>query len=305
MKCYYIRKSHLIVIKNIQNNNKAYLIEYLQMQQNQHYQGNTNDTSNNKYTNSASNSPNLHQTSSMSSIALNNQQTAQNNVKKSMGSMPPLPPTSQSNQTPRNKSKDGKNHHFKLSSQGNNSSISNLSNSSSGSGSVPNQIKKIFSGFNRKAHSKDLESLASDSSAPALKSITRSPSPSFSNYTSTASFNGSSAGINKLNTSSTSSNLLNTNAMTTSTSDYSSTLSRNNSANNLNVSNENSNNQFDTSLAKMGLQDQHQFAGEHVLKIYKNDQNFKYLVVHKETSTKEVVMLALNEFNIVDEIGSR
>ena len=55
----------------------------------------------------------------------------------------------------------------------------------------------------------------------------------------------------------------------------------------------------------MNLQDQQQFVGEHVLKIYKNDQNFKYLVVHKETSTKEVVMLALNEFNIVDEIGSK
>ena len=55
----------------------------------------------------------------------------------------------------------------------------------------------------------------------------------------------------------------------------------------------------------MSLQDQAQIVGiEHVLKIYKNDANFKYLVVHKETSTKEVVMLALNEFNIVDDLGS-
>jgi hypothetical protein len=35
------------------------------------------------------------------------------------------------------------------------------------------------------------------------------------------------------------------------------------------------------SLASVSLQEQQQFAGEHVLKIYKNDQNFKYLVVHK------------------------
>ena len=36
-----------------------------------------------------------------------------------------------------------------------------------------------------------------------------------------------------------------------------------------------------TSLASISLQEQQQFAGEHVLKIYKNDQTFKYLVVHK------------------------
>ena len=47
-----------------------------------------------------------------------------------------------------------------------------------------------------------------------------------------------------------------------------------------------------------------QWAGEHVLKIYKNDQTFKYLVVQKETSCKEVVMLALSEFNISDQKGS-
>jgi Rap guanine nucleotide exchange factor 2 len=95
-------------------------------------------------------------------------------------------------------------------------------------------------------------------------------------------------------------------------------MSRNNSLNNLNTSNSGGGGGVDTapgvdssnmsimnnSLAKMSLQDQTQIVGEHVLKIYKNDQTFKYLVVHKETSTKEVVMLALNEFNIVDDIGS-
>lgn len=37
---------------------------------------------------------------------------------------------------------------------------------------------------------------------------------------------------------------------------------------------------------------------EHVLKVYKADQTFKYLLVHKETNAHEVVMLALQEFGI-------
>lgn len=37
---------------------------------------------------------------------------------------------------------------------------------------------------------------------------------------------------------------------------------------------------------------------EHVLKVYKADQNCKYLLVHKETTAHEVVMLALQEFGI-------
>lgn len=39
---------------------------------------------------------------------------------------------------------------------------------------------------------------------------------------------------------------------------------------------------------------------EHVLKVYKPDQNFKYLLVNKETTAHEVVMLALQEFGITD-----
>lgn len=65
-----------------------------------------------------------------------------------------------------------------------------------------------------------------------------------------------------------------------------------------------STNTMSASLASISLEDQQQFLGEHVLKIYKNDQNFKYLIIHKETTTKEVVMLALNEFNIIDDVGS-
>lgn len=39
---------------------------------------------------------------------------------------------------------------------------------------------------------------------------------------------------------------------------------------------------------------------EHVLKVYKSDQTFKYLLVHKETSAHEVVMLSLQEFGITE-----
>ncbi|XP_046602543.1 rap guanine nucleotide exchange factor 2 isoform X3 [Neodiprion lecontei] len=39
---------------------------------------------------------------------------------------------------------------------------------------------------------------------------------------------------------------------------------------------------------------------EHVLKVYKADQTCKYLLVHKETTAHEVVMLALREFGITD-----
>ncbi|XP_043271613.1 rap guanine nucleotide exchange factor 2-like isoform X3 [Venturia canescens] len=39
---------------------------------------------------------------------------------------------------------------------------------------------------------------------------------------------------------------------------------------------------------------------EHVLKVYKADQTCKYLLVHKETTSHEVVMLALQEFGITE-----
>ena len=37
---------------------------------------------------------------------------------------------------------------------------------------------------------------------------------------------------------------------------------------------------------------------EHSLKIYKSDQHFRYLLIHQNTSAREVVMLALREFGI-------
>ncbi|GAB6028163.1 hypothetical protein CHUAL_002370 [Chamberlinius hualienensis] len=39
---------------------------------------------------------------------------------------------------------------------------------------------------------------------------------------------------------------------------------------------------------------------EHVLKVYRSDQTCKYLLVHKETTAREVVMLSLREFGITD-----
>lgn len=39
---------------------------------------------------------------------------------------------------------------------------------------------------------------------------------------------------------------------------------------------------------------------EHVLKVYRADQTCKYLLVHKETTAREVVMLSLKEFGIAD-----
>lgn len=39
---------------------------------------------------------------------------------------------------------------------------------------------------------------------------------------------------------------------------------------------------------------------EHVLKVYRADQTCKYFLVHKETTAREVVMLALREFGITD-----
>ncbi len=37
---------------------------------------------------------------------------------------------------------------------------------------------------------------------------------------------------------------------------------------------------------------------EHVLKVFRSDQTFKYLLVHKETTAREVVMLSLQEFGM-------
>ncbi|XP_046392008.1 rap guanine nucleotide exchange factor 2 [Ischnura elegans] len=55
-----------------------------------------------------------------------------------------------------------------------------------------------------------------------------------------------------------------------------------------------------------GLDPHHNMVGcapdypEHVLKVYKPDQTCKYLLVHKETTAHEVVMLALQEFGLTE-----
>ncbi|BFZ03443.1 hypothetical protein BsWGS_06482 [Bradybaena similaris] len=48
------------------------------------------------------------------------------------------------------------------------------------------------------------------------------------------------------------------------------------------------------------LMDERNDMPEHVVKVYKSDQSFKYLLIHKETTAKEVVMLALQEFGITE-----
>ncbi|XP_018335456.1 rap guanine nucleotide exchange factor 2 isoform X2 [Agrilus planipennis] len=39
---------------------------------------------------------------------------------------------------------------------------------------------------------------------------------------------------------------------------------------------------------------------EHILKVYRPDQSYRYLLIHKETTAHEVVMLALQEFGMTD-----
>lgn len=40
--------------------------------------------------------------------------------------------------------------------------------------------------------------------------------------------------------------------------------------------------------------------GTFVVKVYRSDQSFKYFPVLKDTTAKQLVMLALTEFGIVD-----
>lgn len=292
--------------KNFTNNNKAYLIEYLKQQQNNYHSSLQvpNGGGVNSNASSANSSPKIGEESSN----LSPQEAAavarvSQTGKKSIGSIPPLPPqahhgmqTSTNSLTPRNKSKDStKSSHFKLanfSSNSNSNANNSVNTKQPNDSSSSNQIKKIFNRFNRKPHSKELEGLAQgDSSAPSLKSITRSPSPSLSNF-----HHHHSTGGGHSNTSSFSGSILfgkssaalqqqqNSKLLTNSMSDYVAGLSRNNSATNLNDSTggqQQNQHSFENSFAKMGLLDQHEFVGKHVLKIYKNDQNFKYLVVHK------------------------
>ena len=42
---------------------------------------------------------------------------------------------------------------------------------------------------------------------------------------------------------------------------------------------------------------------EHVLKVYRADQQFKYLTVHRDTSAQNVVQLALHEFGLAADVN--
>jgi Rap guanine nucleotide exchange factor 2 len=281
--------------------NRTFLLEYLhQEQQQQHQQQHQ-----------------INETKSSTNLgnSILSQSNQNGSTQKKIGSIPPLPP--------RSKSKDPNSSSyniFKTNPNNSNNIVSSMScivpqQQQQQSNKPTHRFRKAFEKFNRnlKPYSKNLDSMHDiDASAPSLKSITRSPSPSLSNF--------HTSNLQKMNENEKSFD------HSMSSSEYSATISRNNSLNTLNlngIQQQQRNNSLQNlkkgnidasqqttqppppiSLASMALEDPQPFTVEHVLKIYKNDQTFKYLVVHKETSTKEVVMLTLNAFNIIDEAGS-
>ena len=100
--------------KSFLNNNKAYLMEYLQMQDSQQLAAAAANESSMSMLSSKMNTSN---SADQILNSNNNNNTNTNGLanmqqKKSIGSIPPLPPSTISNLTPRNKSKDKS--HFKL-----------------------------------------------------------------------------------------------------------------------------------------------------------------------------------------------
>ncbi|BFZ17836.1 hypothetical protein BsWGS_20875 [Bradybaena similaris] len=55
----------------------------------------------------------------------------------------------------------------------------------------------------------------------------------------------------------------------------------------------------DITLAGLSVDDRSDVP-EHAVKVFRSDQSFKYLLIHKETTAKEVVMLALQEFGVTE-----
>ncbi|XP_021348184.1 rap guanine nucleotide exchange factor 6-like isoform X9 [Mizuhopecten yessoensis] len=53
-------------------------------------------------------------------------------------------------------------------------------------------------------------------------------------------------------------------------------------------------------LSSLAVDDVKQDLPDHVVKVYRADQSFKFLPIHKETTAREVVMLALQEFGVTD-----
>jgi Rap guanine nucleotide exchange factor 2 len=151
--------------------------------------------------------------------------------------------------TPRSKSKEpSSNGSISSSASSSHSSNHNLSSKFSSRG-----FNKIFDRFNKKStNHKD-----ADCSAPSLKSVTRSPSPSIN--LSTNNYN------NKILTTSSSNN------------NITKLTNVNGSIENL-IGSDNINAIDSTSTSCIYDES---FTIEHVLKIYRNDQTFKYLVVHK------------------------
>ncbi|XP_052780922.1 rap guanine nucleotide exchange factor 6-like isoform X6 [Mya arenaria] len=55
-----------------------------------------------------------------------------------------------------------------------------------------------------------------------------------------------------------------------------------------------------SSFSYLSVDDKADSFPEHVVKVFRSDQSFKYLLIHKETTAKEVVMLSLREFGVTD-----
>ena len=165
-----------------------------------------------------------------------------------------------------------------------NGSISSSASSTHSSNNNQNSSKfssrgfnKIFDRFNKKSsHSNDC------SSAPSLKSVTRSPSPSIN----LANNKMPTSSSNNLISSNSGSGLIKLNQINGSienlTSDGSISMINN-------VDSTSSSCIYDES-----------FTIEHVLKIYRNDQTFKYLVVHKVRKELLLLFLILLTFLIIN-----
>ena len=179
---------------------------------------------------------------------------------------PPRPPMTDKMFTPRSKSKEP-NSNGSVSSTNNYTSSTSLTSTAS---KFTSRGFKFFDKFNKmsKQSHKDTEY----SSAPSLKSITRSPSPSIAmnNYPSSNRVIPTSTSNNGISSRTVSNNNINNSIEN---------LSSNVSTGNNNSDNSSSLSYVDSTSSSCIYDDS--FAIEHVLKIYRNDQTFKYLVVHR------------------------
>lgn len=250
---------------------------------------------NDQLNNSCNNGTTTNKTVNVPTISLTN--TPNNHYKAEMNNNKMLTPRSKSKEPSHNNNINNNHLVNSTSSSSSSSSSSNTSNSISIS-TAARGFKKAFDKLNKISKSSthkdilsDFTSTSASSSAPSLKSITRSPSPSANllytsnplTLTTTANITTTTAATTKF-TQSTSNNCISTITTIPSISSIKSNSNHDiqNSIENLtNVNtNENNNNNNTTTNVAPFIYDE-SIATEHVLKIYRNDQTFKYLVVHK------------------------